>query len=118
MPLLLSLGEVRALVRGVLLEGRLEDAKRRFPDVDVDYLAARDPSGGKRKYLMWMAKQVSKGARLEDLLPTVSYFHKNVKRFDKRDINSYKTLKELEDTVKDVSARRSVSRGEVKASGS
>ena len=105
---LLTLSSVRSLVRSTLLrEGRLEDARAKFSDIDVDELSCEDPSGSSQlKYLMWMARQRAAGASLEDLLPTVRYFHRNIVKFEgKKDINSYATLAELEDAVKEASER-------------
>ena len=98
------LGSVRSLVRSALLfEGRLEDARAKFPSVDVDELSREDPSGPQLKYLMWMARQRSLGAKTEDLLPTIRYFHRNNIKFEKKDINSYADLRELEDAAKEAS---------------
>ena len=57
------------------------------------------------KYLLWMARQRSLGAKTEDLLPTVRYFHRNIVKFTKKDINSYADLRELEDAAKEASER-------------
>jgi hypothetical protein len=97
-----------------LVEGKVDDLKLKYPDVDVDALASQDPSR-KNKYLEWMAKQMANGHRIEDLVPTVSYFHNNVQKFKSKDINSYKDLKDLEDEVKDISLRGKQSRGEIKS---
>src|SRR3990167_1944160 len=104
---LLTLGSVRSLVRSTLLrEGRLEDARAKFPAIDVDELSREDPSGSSQlKYLLWMARQRSLGAKTEDLLPTVRYFHRNIVKFTKKDINSYADLRELEDAAKEASER-------------
>ena len=48
----------------LIAEGRLENAKKKYPQVDrfINYLAEEDPSKN-NKYLMWSAKQLN--ARLE-----------------------------------------------------
>ena len=50
-----------------------------------------------------MARQRSLGAKTEDLLPTIRYFHRNNIKFEKKDINSYADLRELEDAAKEAS---------------
>lgn len=78
---------LRPLIRRLLIEGRLEDAKKKYgsgmvvgqappgamglPDHVIDYLSANDPSGN-NKYLMWMAREAHEGiivaTRLGDLV--------------------------------------------------
>lgn len=97
----IRISEIRQLIRGVLvLEGRLEDAKSKFPDVDVDALAQRDPSGN-MKYLMWMAKQASKGHNIPDIAGTIAAFHKAPQKFKHKSVDAYNDLKELENEVKE-----------------
>ena len=105
----LSVSQLRSFVKRNLTEGRLEDVQNKFPQLDVDQLARQDPSGPKLKYLSWMAKQLSNNdkAKMEDLVPSVQYFHKNLSRFPSKDINVYKTLKDLENAVKSVSEKKS-----------
>lgn len=64
-------------------------------------LEAADPSNTK-KYVKWMKKQAEAGAIPADIIPTVKYFHQHNQRFQEKDIFKYKTLKELEDLVKDI----------------
>ena len=48
-------------IRGVLSEGRVEDIKKKFPNLDpkiIDYFVQNDPSGN-QKYLEWMVKAIS-----------------------------------------------------------
>ena len=48
-------------IRKVLLEGRIDDVKRKFPDVDpnvIDYFVQNDPSGN-QKYLEWLVKAMT-----------------------------------------------------------
>ena len=56
--LLTTAGVLRRAMRIVMTESRLEDARRQYPSVDVDSLAASDPSGN-QKYLDWMARRVA-----------------------------------------------------------
>ncbi len=108
---------LRTTVRTLLSEGRVEDLQKQFPDINVQLYSQRDPSPTK-KYLAWMIKQILAGASKNDLFPTISYFHKNLNRFSVKDINSYKTLRDLENAVKDVSQTRSnkEKRTEIKSS--
>ena len=48
-------------IRKVLLEGRIDDVKKKFPDVDprvIDYFVQNDPSGN-QKYLEWLVKAMT-----------------------------------------------------------
>lgn len=92
----------------ILIEGRIDDLVSRYPEFakDIKNLALSDPSG-RNKYLDWEVRQLIKGATTNDIIPTVQFFHDNVKKFEKKDINSYKTLKDLEDTVKNIGSKPS-----------
>ena len=103
-----SVSRLRGACRRFLIEGRLEDAQKRFPEVDVSALASQDPSGSQLKYLSWMAKQLAWGdTKLEDLIPAVQYFHSNLPKFSSKDIEGYKTLNDLEDAAKAASEKKS-----------
>ena len=109
----------------LIAEGRKEDAAKKYPGITrfIDRLASLDPSKN-NKYLMWMAKQLNfkmqdniriagddappegnaQDAYFADLFnytirigEAMEEFHKNVQRLKNRDINSYKTLKDVED---------------------
>lgn len=75
-------------------------------EIPESKLLSLDPSGTK-KYLKWIKAQASKGSSVEDLGPTIDYFHKNINRFENKDIYSYKELKDLEDKVKEISSTKS-----------
>ena len=110
---------LRHYVRSLLVESKVDDLKKKYPNVDVDLYADNDPSRN-NKYLEWMVKQAVKGHSQEDIIATVSYFHINVVRFKSKDINAYKDLKDLENEVKEVSQTKSKTqqKKEIKASGS
>ena len=103
----------RFLNEDLLAEGRLQDTKKKFPDdaVYIDQLSKIDPSGN-NKYLMWMAKQldyhtrgmsnVGKETMVDVLTDLIQSFHKNAQRLEKKDINQYKTLDDLNDTLEDL----------------
>lgn len=84
-----------------LLEGRVEDLKKKYPKIDVESLAEEDPSPTK-KYLAWILKQISHGYSSHDVIPTIKFFDANLQRFKNKDVNSYKDLKDLENEVKKV----------------
>lgn len=89
---------LHALIESVLIEGRLQDAERKYgprlgPGV-VAKLSKADPSG-KNKYLMWAAKRASTGSDIDDVIKAMVAFHKNATRLKKRDINQYKTAADV-----------------------
>src|SRR5271157_2766903 len=90
---------LRNTIRGLIIEGRIEDFQAKYPHLDVVSVNSRDPSGHS-KYLSWMLKQLEKGHGENDLYPTVEFFHDNLQRFKNKDINSYNDLKDLEDVAK------------------
>jgi hypothetical protein len=80
--------------------------KDKFPEhiALIDRLSNEDPSGPAKKYLEWMVKQAIAGFNLADIVPSVKYFHNNQHAFngEQKDINSYKTAKDLEDLIKNI----------------
>ncbi len=99
---------IRSFIQHVLLEGKIQDLEKKYPDVDVETLSNNDPSPTK-KYLEWMCKRYAEAIKsrrianlLNDMFPTIAFFHKNIHHFKNKDINSYKTVKELEDQVKEI----------------
>lgn len=97
---------LKEYIQSLLFEGRLEDLQKKYPNIDVKELAANDPSPTK-KYVEWMIKQLSQGVKKEDLVPTIQYFNRNQNKFQKKDINQYKSLKDLEDAAKDAESKKS-----------
>lgn len=97
-----------------LFEGRVEDTKKKYPNVNVDMLAQLDPSPTK-KYVMWMAKQRSKKHALEDIGPTVNEFDRVGKNLQKKSIDQYDDLKELEDALKEYDFKKSANKKEKSA---
>lgn len=98
----------------MLNEGRVEDAMTKYPNVDVHQLAAFDPSPTK-KYVMWMAKQKSKGHIAQDIGPTVNEFDRVGKNLQKKAIEQYDDLKELEDALKEYDFKKSANKKEKSA---
>lgn len=150
-------------VENLLLEGRLEDVKAKYPEPlwdEIDKLAAIDPSGN-QKYLDWLTKNMLKktikwfkensrenpgwyGWSLEQVPDTsvdprwsqtplnrnihsinqtellkviddIEYFHKNPSKYDKKDINQFVDLSELEEASNQ--AKLKLSRKEQKETG-
>jgi hypothetical protein len=127
-------------ISGLLNEGRLEDVKSKYPESaesSIDDLSERDPSGN-NKYLAWMAKQAfytkneiinsfgdddwymerygrRSKVNKDDMLDLVTYFHQYPHKYEKKDINQYGSLKELEEATE--TAKTKLSRKEVKDQG-
>ena len=56
-------------IREVLTESRVDDVKKRFPNVDsqiIDYFVNNDPSGN-QKYLDWMVKAITHKPTLQTI---------------------------------------------------
>ena len=66
-------------IRKVLLENRIDDVKKKFPEVDpaiIDYFVKEDPSGN-NKYLDWLVKAMTHGPTIqsvEDILDEAMQF--------------------------------------------
>lgn len=98
------------------LAARIDNVKLKYPNIaeHIDDLKYGDPSGND-KYLEWMARQLNEGFRKEDIIPTVNFFHKHLNKFENKDINQYKNLKELEDIVKKIDQAGSLSENKKKS---
>lgn len=107
---------LREFIAHVILEGKVDLLKQQNPKLsnEIDRLAQSDPSKT-LKYINWAVKQLKMGAKMEDLVPTISIFHRKIDKFKNRDINKYKTLKELEDETRKISVTKT--RKEIKAKG-
>lgn len=93
---------------------RTELLQKKFPDVAETALAIEDPSEGKNKYLLWIAKQLKKGHNSSDIAASIAYFHGNPQRFDEKDIAKYKDLKDLENLIKEMGLSKRQERERVK----
>ena len=95
----------------LLIEGRIEDVKKRYPELDekglLDILIDKDPSGN-QKYLAWAAKQLSQ--REDPTSQTADYAAANIELYHKlrayipseyKDINRIKDLRDLERIASD-----------------
>jgi len=93
----------------ILLEGRREDVIKKYGEEHtalVDMFVEVDPSGN-NKYLEWMVK-TALGKNQDDSIPmadniakVVTDFHRNLSRISNKDINSYRSLNDLESVVTD-----------------
>lgn len=103
-------------INGLLLEGRKEDARRRYPKHSkevFDFFANGDPSGN-QKYLSWLLKNTNpdyeKPFELHEItLNYVKFFHEYNQMFQNKDINSYDVV-ELEKVVSQVKEKVEINR--------
>ena len=94
------------LLTTLVTEGRIEDNKKKYPkDTEVvDYFVEQDPSGN-NKYLNWMMKAYKQMPSesptnlliqgREFISKLIKGFHQHSARLEKKDINQYKNLAEL-----------------------
>ncbi len=86
-----------------LLEGRIEDAKAKYPNLSNDQfntIVKEQPAGTNNKYLMWTCKQASENVDdLNDIMLAVNLFHRNRTRLSIKDINQYASFQDVIDEV-------------------
>lgn len=95
---------------------RTELLKKKYPEVAEEALTIDDPSEGKNKYLIWIAKQLKKGHNPSDISASISFFHGNPQRFQEKDVNKYKNLKDLENLIKEMGLSKRQEREKIKES--
>lgn len=114
-------------VKRILLEGRLEDAQAKYPEVPAQYwhvFIENDPSGN-LKYLDWMVKNsgfviTDAEYNLDFLFKAVELFHKNKHKYPKKDIYAYNveelylTGKEVEKKVSERQKRKDIKKNTTK----
>ena len=115
----------------LLAEGRLEDVKKKYVELDkrglIADLSNEDPSGN-NAYLGWMAKQLNdfysltrgiqsktdqmdaRASHVDDIKRIVKQFHQNKQRLDKKDLYQYKYFEDLEDELGKLGQTRSQKR--------
>lgn len=93
----------------LLSEGRIEDARDKYPDMEdeaFEYLVANQPAGSNNKYLMWACKQADallandpdpQGLRI--VINAIRLFDGNKQRLEKKDLNQYKDTAEVEAAI-------------------
>ena len=95
------------LYEEMLIEGRLQDTMKKFPEIAepiIKQLSASDPSG-KNAYLMWMAKELyhsgagtytvpgNAAEYIMDIVPLVTAFHNAKQRISQLNKNRKKAGK-------------------------
>jgi hypothetical protein len=70
----------------------------KYPDIGQKLLDTVDEKY--HKYLLWMAKQLTKGYSMPDIMGSVNYFDRNSAKLSHRDIYQYEEQKTLEDEIK------------------
>ena len=105
----------------LLVESRMSDAKKKFGNLnmyDWQLLDKLDPSDN-HKYLMWLAREYDKGPQSQMYDPKVkeilNHFHRYPEKYNERDINQYKSLKDLVKASQE--AQLNVSKRELKRTG-
>ena len=107
-PIITSVKESYELssLSDLLFEGRKEDARAKYEDVDDDvfnYYADNDPSGN-QKYLDWILNNVVgvyRGGLRQELMEMVKFFHQQQNMFIEKDINRH-NLVTLDREIDDV----------------
>ena len=84
------------LLEELLLESRVEEVKRKYPDVAVDIielLASKDPSGN-NKYLEWMVKMKhTRTSNVPQITKYVNLFHENINKLTKENLDEVIRIK-------------------------
>jgi len=104
-------------IKRILSEKKSDDLKVKFPNLsnEIDELE----NTVHPKYLEWCVKQLTQDFSINDLIPTIKFYDKNSSKFQSKDINSYKTLKDLENELKEIGSKsKSELRKETKSEGS
>lgn len=104
-----NLGVLRDEIHGLLAEGRVDDAREKFPDMDEDVfnrIVANQPTGSNNKYLMWSVAQADALLEVDPdpqgidvVIRAVRLFDSNQQRLRQKDINQYKSTEEVEQAV-------------------
>ena len=104
-------------IKRILSEKKSDDLKIKFPNLssEIDELE----NTVHPKYLEWCVKQLTQNFSINDLIPTIKFYDKNSSKFQSKDINTYKTLKDLENELKEIGSKSKTElRKEVKSEGS
>jgi len=103
-------------IKRILSEKKSDDLKIKFPNLssEIDELE----KSVHPKYLVWCVKQLTQDFSINDLIPTIKFYDKNSSKFQSKDISSYKTLKDLENELKEIGSKSKTElRKEVKSEG-
>jgi len=103
-------------IKRILSEKKSDDLKVKFPNLsnEIDELE----NTVHPKYFEWCVKQLTQDFSINDLIPTIKFYDKNSSKFQSKDINTYKTLKDLENELKEIGSKSKTElRKEVKSEG-
>lgn len=109
---------LKEYVSCLLTEGRVDDAREKFPDVseeDFEFLVHNQPTGSNNKYLMWSCMQVDEGFSTEVVVGAIRLFDGNQQRLKNRDINQYKEPGDIETSVAELGKSRGQKAAEVRS---
>lgn len=101
-----TIGRIKNLIQTVLIEGKIEDLAVRYPDINVNLVASKDPSTTK-KYLFWMLKQLQQGASLKELTLAIAEYDQKIARATVKDINAFQNLKSLQQELNQLNKTKS-----------
>ena len=115
---LTALRECVARYAGQLLaEGRIEDARNKYPDLndeDFEELVHNQPAGSNNKYLMWGCKQLDYGFSTDVTIQAIRLFDGNRTRLEKKDINQYDEVGDIETAVAALPDKKSKKKKRIK----
>ncbi len=94
----------------ILCENRIDDAKKLAQKLEIPWdnlnriIEGSSRINPNHKYLLWLIQNLHDAGHIDDnnlenVVEILTYFDRNNKKFDKRDINQYKSFGELEKTV-------------------
>ncbi len=112
------LGTFRDYMSLLIVEGRVEDAREKFPELEdetIEQIVANQPAGSNNKYLLWTCKQVDEGFSVEVTIQAVRLFNGNIQRLKERDINKYEEPGDIEEAVDALGKSKSQKKAEVRA---
>jgi hypothetical protein len=110
----LTIAELRTYINEnvswILVENRIDDAKNRYPDIAEDVFNAvvqAQPPSSNNKYLMWSMAQAAAGESAQDIAETIALFEQNKQRLQKKDLNQYKTIDEVDAEIEKLGVSKS-----------
>lgn len=101
-----TIQRIRNLIQDVLIEGKIEDLALRYPNINVNLVASKDPTSTK-KYLFWMLKQLQHGASLKEIALAITEYDQKIARATIKDINAFQNLKSLQQELTQINKTKS-----------
>ncbi len=94
----------------IKIAAKIDELKKKYPnhEFEIDKINEADPSPTK-KYLEWGAKQINTGIyTTHEVATAIKQFHQYHQKLENKDINSYKTIEEVERALvgKDLPSKR------------